>query len=117
SDENVSLFNTMVANLKGHERDLILYYYFQRNEKNENIERELNLAKSIITDSTLVALLDKFDYRNPGQQWKDYKLISIRGDTVSLSEFDDKVDVLDFWFTACSGCLQYYKNVLSKVEK
>ena len=117
SPTNESLFKTIVSNLNGRERDLILYYYFQRNEKNENIESELSLAKSIITDSTLLALLDKFDYRNPGQQWKDYKLISIKGDTVSLSEFDDKVVVLDFWFTACGGCLQYYKNVLSIVKE
>ncbi|QTE61031.1 TlpA family protein disulfide reductase [Mucilaginibacter rubeus] len=36
---------------------------------------------------------------------------------INLSDYKGKVVFIDFWFTGCQGCIEYFKNVLSKVEE
>ncbi|MCY1544092.1 hypothetical protein D9M68_799480 [compost metagenome] len=38
------------------------------------------------------------------------------GKKISLSQFDDKIVLIDFWFTGCGYCANYYKKVLSKIK-
>jgi len=39
------------------------------------------------------------------------------GKDVNLATYKGKVVVLDFWFTGCLNCMQFYSSSLSKAEK
>lgn len=43
----------------------------------------------------------------------DFALPDSVGDTVHLSDFLGKVVFIDFWFTGCGGCSEYYASVVS----
>jgi len=47
----------------------------------------------------------------------DFKLKNSKGKTVNLSDFRGKVVVLDFWFTGCINCRNFYQNSLSVSER
>lgn len=47
----------------------------------------------------------------------DFKLQDIKGKEIKLSDFKGKIVLIDFWFYGCAGCLQFYRDKLSKVEE
>lgn len=47
----------------------------------------------------------------------DFQLPDINNRTVKLSDFKGKVVFLDFWFTGCTGCSQYYESDVSVAEE
>lgn len=48
---------------------------------------------------------------NPGRKAYDFKLVDRDDNTVRLSDFRDKVIVLDFWFTGCGYCIKLEKRM------
>ncbi|QEM03718.1 TlpA family protein disulfide reductase [Mucilaginibacter rubeus] len=47
----------------------------------------------------------------------NFDLTDAKGHKVKLSEFAGKVVFIDFWYTGCGNCINYYRDVLSKVEE
>jgi hypothetical protein len=45
-----------------------------------------------------------------------FKLYNEENGIVNLDSFSNKVVFIDFWFTGCANCWNFYTNVLSKVE-
>lgn len=60
-----------------------------------------------------------FSIRSYGQTKSayDFKLKDSNGKTVKLSDFKGKVVVLDFWFTGCINCMNFYRSSLSNAER
>lgn len=46
-----------------------------------------------------------------------YTLEDTNGNKVTLSQFNGKLILLDIWYTGCSGCIRYRKEVLSRIEE
>lgn len=47
----------------------------------------------------------------------DFKLKDDKGKYVRLSDFKGKVVVMDFWFTGCINCMNFYRTSLSTAEQ
>jgi len=58
-------------------------------------------------------------YKVQGQSQKaaDFKLTDTNGKIVWLTDFRGKVVVLDFWFTGCINCMNFYRTSLSDAER
>jgi cytochrome oxidase Cu insertion factor (SCO1/SenC/PrrC family) len=52
-----------------------------------------------------------------GKDAYNFSLTNTEGNVVKLQDFAGKVVFIDFWYTACSNCVAYYKSVLSEVEE
>lgn len=74
-------------------------------------------AKSFIKNPIYLPILEELKYKLPGRKFTELDLEDVNGAIRSLSEFKDKVVLLDFWFTGCGHCEVFYKTTLSKVEK
>ena len=84
----------------------------------------LSENKSIVDDALktvenpdLLLILNKLASKNKADLAYNFKLPDKNGSLVSLAQFKGKVVFMDYWFTGCSGCTNYYKNVLSAVEE
>lgn len=53
----------------------------------------------------------------PGVEVHEFALPDSTGKLVRLSDFRGKLVFIDFWFTGCGPCKQYYQYCLSAVEK
>ena len=47
----------------------------------------------------------------------NFNLPDAKGKQVHLTDFKGKVAVIDFWFTGCINCMNFYHNSFSKAEK
>jgi len=84
----------------------------------------LSENKSIVEDALktvenpdLMLILNKLASKNKADLAYNFKLPDKNGSLVSLAQFKGKVVFIDYWFTGCSGCTNYYKNVLKAVEE
>lgn len=111
------IFGSIVANNSGIIRDIMLVYYFNAYYKPIDAPKEYSTALRLIKDPVLSGHLKTYRYKLPGLQWADYELTDINGQKVKLSQFDDKIILIDFWFTGCGYCKQYYERVLSRIKK
>lgn len=46
----------------------------------------------------------------------NFNLTDTKGKKIQLSDFKGKVIFMDFWYTGCINCINYYHDVLTKVE-
>ena len=58
-----------------------------------------------------------FDSRTVGQAAFNFSLPDTRGQLVRLTDFKGKIAFIDFWFTGCQSCREYYDVCLTKAEK
>lgn len=52
-----------------------------------------------------------------GKVANDFELPDLNNKTVRLSDFRGKVVFLDFWYTGCMGCAEYYQSNVSIAEE
>ncbi|WP_346319382.1 TlpA disulfide reductase family protein [Chitinophaga sp. YIM B06452] len=81
----------------------------------DTIERE---SYKIVTYEKYRELIkNEMDNHKIGAVVYDFSLPDSSGNIVRLSNFKGKIVFMDFWFVGCSGCANYYNNVVSKVEE
>ncbi|MFD2037547.1 TlpA family protein disulfide reductase [Belliella marina] len=61
-------------------------------------------------------LEELYSKKGSGQAVKDFEFKDIDGNLVRLSDFKGKTVLLDFWFTGCKACINFYETYLSQVE-
>lgn len=111
----INLLATMPA---GNTRDICLLYYFKTSRMEDDRSAQLDRAKKLMSTQNSAQLLDKYIKLAPTARiMSNYELTDINGKKIQLSDFKDKIVVVDFWFTGCGYCSLYYKNVLSKLEE
>ncbi|HWW40150.1 TlpA disulfide reductase family protein [Pedobacter sp.] len=74
-------------------------------------------AQTIIKNKQYLGLLKEFRSRVPGQTFTDFSLKDLNDSIKTLSNYKNKVILIDFWFTGCGHCEDYYRDILSKVEQ
>lgn len=52
-----------------------------------------------------------------GDKVSDIKGENLKGETIKLSDFNDKVILLDFWASWCKPCIEQIKNEFPKIKK
>lgn len=72
-------------------------------------------SKYVISDEGKATLSNSFA-AGEGSPAFNFNLTDTKGKKVKLSAFKGKVVFIDFWYTGCENCVNYYHDVLSKVE-
>jgi len=97
---------------------LVTEYFLDQYDRIPNVENTLDSAFLLVNSPYYSKLLNRLrtaKYQNifDGK----FHLSNAAGKTIQLAAFRGKVIFIDFWFTGCGGCSQYYTNILSKVEQ
>jgi thiol-disulfide isomerase/thioredoxin len=83
----------------------------------DHFDAVLNQIRQLMKDPECKEVFEKLMLHSSGRQAYDFSLPDRSGKKVNLSDFKGKVVFIDFWFTGCGACMQYYQQVLSKVEE
>jgi peroxiredoxin len=110
-------FNYIKNNFGGAIRDKIFLMLFLNSPKSSSLEKLYIEANKIIQDSISKNILNELIKSAPGKQFFNFTLQDTSGRLVRLSDFKDKIVLIDFWFNGCGGCAKLYQNTLSKIEK
>lgn len=98
-------------------RDAVLARFFK--QKNHLIKDFSNIyqdAVSTIRDQNALQNIQNYANRVSGVTAYDFELPDINGKKVKLSDLKDKVVFIDFWYTGCLACKQYFQYTLKEVE-
>jgi len=77
----------------------------------------LKESLKIISDKSIRARVKSFENNVIGSTAYNFSLRDAKGNTVKLNDYKGKVVFIDFWYTGCGACMDYYDQVLSKVEE
>lgn len=104
--ENIPLRNKMILEF--------MLIYSER--LNDSYEKVLEDAINIIKDPYYLARIKDFNRHISGTKAYNFSLQDVNGKIVKMDDFKGKIVFIDFWFTGCTFCKQYYKYVLTDVE-
>jgi peroxiredoxin len=76
--------------------------------------KKIKIIKSVLLIAFIVSKMAVFAQEKPAY---DFKLKNSKDKIVNLSDFKGKVVVMDFWFTGCINCMNFYKTSLSEAEQ
>jgi len=97
---------------------LLIADFMIRSDRGENLDNELDqLISSLKNQIYKAELLDIRNNRRAGKEIMNFKLLDENGKVFKLSDLGARVIFIDFWFTGCSGCIEYYNSVLKEVER
>lgn len=96
---------------------LITFYLVERFEDAENPETLLTKVLSSTKDGYCKKILSQLSAKMKGVYIRDFEFKDANNKTVKLSDFRNKIVMLDFWYTGCSNCAKLYKDVIALAEK
>jgi len=114
-----SVYDSLRTRFHGKSLDKVLttylvdYYYTLKNWE-ELLTDALAVVQTGYYHDKLNELKDKMTLGRPAY---NFSLPDTAGNIVKLEDFKGKVVFIDFWYKACSWCIEYYLNSLSKIEK
>lgn len=83
----------------------------------QNMGKIIPSILSNVADTDCQQVINSISGRGVGNKMLDFELPDISGKLVNLSSFKGKTVLIDFWYTGCGGCVNFYNKVLSKVEQ
>lgn len=115
TDREAATYHLIKSKYQGQLKDkLLLTFLMEKADSSPLIEDGLNTIKT----NEYRELLDAIKTSNQvGTKAYNFSLPDSTGKNVTLDSFKGKVVFIDFWFTGCKGCTQYYTEGLSKVEE
>jgi len=112
------LFDRIVSEYSGEVRDRAIVFCLLRDYYNSNdLNNQIEKAYKIIKTPYCLDALQRLNVRRRGMRVDNFILQDINGRMVNTAIYNDKIVVVDFWYTGCGWCSTLYHNILSKVEK
>lgn len=108
----------MLSTPKGLYRDAILTLYLI--EYAQAIENADSITKRIfetVTDPTLKPIVESIANSHSGSVDGTLSLTDLSGRKHMFGEFKGKIVVVDFWFTGCKSCVDFYQKILRPLEE
>lgn len=107
-------------NYSGALREKLMTSFFQQLAgiaTTENYNDILEDALRVVHSPYYLSLLKRITHNTTGSMAYNFALPDVNGNIVHLSDFKGKVVFIDFFYTGCSNCLEFYENELSVVEQ
>jgi peroxiredoxin len=114
-----SIYQIVQGKVKGKLREKCLTIYLLTNhDRIDSSDKVFEEALLDIKDPLYRNLLTAIkETVTPGTWAPDFTLPDDKGRFVKLSDYKGKVIFIDFWYTGCGHCAEYYQFQLSKVEE
>ncbi|MBN8856714.1 MAG: hypothetical protein BGO55_23575 [Sphingobacteriales bacterium 50-39] len=106
----------ILSKFSGSLRDKLLFIYFTEYFDYLNDSARVAILHNI-DDIYLKHLVTEWDKSSKGSLAYDFSLPNEAGQFIRLSNFKNRVVLLDFYFTGCAACLSYYQRTLCQAEK
>ncbi|MGY6521518.1 MAG: TlpA family protein disulfide reductase [Mongoliitalea sp.] len=100
-------------------KEILLTRFIGKNFKSqEQIDYYLKEAKSVASLGWTNQVLDQLiQSRSQGAKFKEISLPNADGNIVNSIDWEGKVVLIDFWFTGCKACIEYYEKCLKPAEE
>lgn|GEM_PF-7039707 len=111
------LHEALAADLNGQLREKQLIAFLSTNRlgiAEDTIYRQIG---EFIKSPRYKADLNRLAVRRPGRTAYDFALPDKTGKIIRMSDFKNKVVFIDFWFTGCENCTNFYQHTLSQIEE
>jgi peroxiredoxin len=113
-----STYQLITDRYEGSLRDQLLTIYLLDPESLKSVDSLMISALKIIkTGYCREAIQFILSNYLRGVTAYNFTLPNASGNMRKLSDFKGKKVVMDYWYTGCLGCTQFYKNTLESVEK
>lgn len=112
------VFNRISINFKGEVRDkIVANYLLDWHIYLDNGAAILRKAAGITSTPYYAAKIEQLiDLQTKGKEAFNFSLTDTENKVITLGSLRGKVVLIDFWYTACSNCIDYYQSVLTDVE-
>lgn len=100
-------------------RDKILFLYFLNRHqlmKGDNVDVQTTVLENISNPLYRDILSEVYNNIKVGNKTYNFNLPDAHNNRIQLSNFLGKVVFIDFWYTGCGGCIQYYRDVLKHAK-
>lgn len=116
--KNQPLFVSL-ENYPNEVRDFLIGKYIIGNfSKLSNGSEILEKALGSIEEPSIRPYLERLYHRQgAGQPIENFAFENLKGELVRLEDFKGKTVFLDFWFTGCKACINFYEGSLHSVEE
>ncbi len=85
----------------------LIAYLYTYGYNTKNLPEMYPALASRITQPALRSIIQNFEQLYvPGKTVPPFQLTGMNGETVRISDYKNKIVVLDFWFTGCTACVQ-----------
>ena len=98
-------------------RDKIITLFIDKIKTLDMFEDVFTQALKIVKKEDCLNKLLQFKQVTVGHKAFDFALENEKGDTINLDDFKGKTLFIDFWFTGCGACQNYYLDVVTDVEE
>lgn len=100
-------------------KEVLLTRFIGKNFKTQQqIDYFLQAAKSIAQLEWTNQVLDQLiQSRSQGAPFKEISLPNTAGLMINSIDWKGKIVLIDFWFTGCKACIEYYENCLKPAEE
>ncbi|SEJ52803.1 Peroxiredoxin [Dyadobacter sp. SG02] len=83
----------------------------------QNMGKIIPSILTSVADTDCQQVINSVSGRGVGNKMLNFELPDTNGKLVNLSSFKGRAVLIDFWYTGCGGCVNFYNKVLSKVEQ
>lgn len=106
------VYNAIIKNYSGVIKDKLIATFFIQWQTIPTIFDYLDESLSIVNDAAYrKILLDIKQKYSKGTPFYAFELEDTNGKLIRLQDFNDKVVIIDFWYTGCPGCAVLKKQM------
>ncbi len=110
------IYKAIIEHSSANVREAVLLTYFLSAGNNNKMGHLYKDAEKYMLSSERLMELKELAARS-SELLEDYSFKDINGKVIRISDFKNKVVLIDVYFWGCGGCALYYRDVLSKLEK
>ncbi|MDX3916958.1 MAG: thioredoxin-like domain-containing protein [Pseudosphingobacterium sp.] len=123
-DNSKSIIPTAFANIENNytglvkEKLLTLFFLYYNSMGNPEIMNHFDQGVTLVKSPDYLEILTDIKQRKSnGKPFFPFEMEDENGSLVRLADFKDKIVILDFWFTGCSGCATLTRFLKPVYEK
>lgn len=95
---------------------LILRVLYSPRPGSENPDQWYRELANYIKSPQYIILFEDLERKTARKEFSNFELEDIYGKMRSLKNIKNKVVIIDFWFSGCGACKEYYQKILSNAE-